>query len=116
MIKLSELFKNQKSEEIKVDFVVKTGNEVVATVKDKYRCEIISTATESGWYMDTPVKVYCSCPDLQFRWAYVLDKHKALLHPEQFVLEPPKEKNPGMKTGACKHLAAVAKKLVEEMK
>ena len=116
MIKLSELFKNQKPEEIKVDFIIESDNEVVATVKDKYRCEIQNADAENGWHMNTPVKVYCSCPDLQFRWAYVLDKHKALLHPEQFVLEPPKEKNPGMRTGACKHLAAVARKLIEEEK
>jgi len=114
MIKLTELTKNQKPEEIEVDFVIKTDKQVVATVKNKYRCEIESS--ESGWTADTKVKVFCSCPDFQFRWAYVLWKHDALLHPDSFVLEPPKEKNPGMKVGACKHLAAVARELLKTEK
>jgi len=113
-IKLIELTRNHKQEEIPVDFIIKNSKEIVANVKNKYRCEIVKTDKNSNWNSDTPVKVYCSCPDFQFRWAYVLDKHRALLHPESFVLEPPKEKNPGMRIGACKHLAAVARQLLNK--
>ena len=115
MIKLIELTKNQKQEYMKIDYVMKTSKNIVATVKDKYRCEIINTSN-GAWGAETPVKVYCSCHDFQFRWAYVLHQHKALLYTENFVLEPPKHRNPGMVVGACKHLAAVANDLLSDKK
>jgi len=112
MIKLIELTKNNKYDKsMTVSFIEKTSHNVVASVKDKYRCEIEKLGN-GDWAGDSNVKVYCNCSDFQFRWAYVLDQHKALLHPENFVLEPPKNKNPGMTVGACKHLAAVARELV----
>jgi len=63
--------------------------------------------------MDTPkltrntkVKCYCSCPDFQFRWAYVLDQQGALLNPKHFQLTPPNITNPNEKLNACKHIHA----------
>lgn len=50
------------------------------------------------------LKVYCSCSDFKFRWAYVLYKQGALLNPKEFVLEPPKKTNPDNKMNACKHI------------
>ena len=117
MVKLIQITKNIKQQnEIPITFVVKNDNEIVANVEDKYRCEISKADNSKGWAADTPVKVFCSCPDFQFRWAYVLYEHSTLLHPDSFVLEPPKKTNPGMKLGACKHLNAVARELLNNDK
>jgi len=114
MIKLNQILINQKQiDEIPVDFTNVTKEDAVATVNNKYRCEIVKN-DDDKWSSDSEIKVYCSCPDFQFRWAYVLSKNNALLNASSFVLEPPKEKNPGMKVGACKHLAAMAKRLIEK--
>jgi hypothetical protein len=53
---------------------------------------------------DTKVRVACSCPDFKFRWAYVLHKQGALLHPSNFILTPPKITNPNEIEATCKHL------------
>ena len=50
------------------------------------------------------VKVYCNCDNFKFQWAYVLHKHDALIAPQNFVLLPPKQTNPNMDVGCCKHI------------
>ena len=50
------------------------------------------------------VKVYCNCDNFKFQWAYVLYKHNALIAPQNFVLLPPKQTNPNMDVGCCKHI------------
>lgn len=56
------------------------------------------------------VKVYCNCDDFQFRWAYVLHKFNALIAPQNFVLLPPKQTNPNMTVGCCKHIKVFLEK------
>ena len=53
---------------------------------------------------NSKVRVACTCDDFKFRWAYILYQRGALLHPNRFVLEPPKITNPNMEINACKHI------------
>ena len=53
---------------------------------------------------NSKVKVYCNCENFKFQWAYVLYKHDALIAPQNFVLLPPKQTNPNMNVGCCKHI------------
>lgn len=53
---------------------------------------------------NTKVKVYCNCENFKFQWAYVLNKHNALIAPQNFILLPPKQTNPDLKIGCCKHI------------
>lgn len=54
--------------------------------------------------LNSRVKVFCNCDDFKFRWAYVLHKFNALIAPQNFVLLPPKQTNPNMEIGCCKHI------------
>ena len=60
---------------------------------------------------NTPLKVYCSCPDFRYTFSYVLYKHKALLYEEEFPdifkKVPPKIRNPFQIPFACKHVYTV---------
>ena len=56
------------------------------------------------------VKVYCNCDDFKFRWAYVLHKFEALIAPQNFILLPPKQTNPNMAVGCCKHIKVFLEK------
>jgi hypothetical protein len=53
---------------------------------------------------NTKVKVYCNCDNFKFQWAYVLNKYSALIAPQNFILLPPKQTNPDLKIGCCKHI------------
>lgn len=50
------------------------------------------------------VKVFCNCDNFKFQWAYVLHKHDALIAPQNFILLPPKQTNPNLTVGCCKHI------------
>lgn len=50
------------------------------------------------------VKVFCNCDNFKFQWAYVLNKHNSLIAPQNFILLPPKQTNPDLTIGCCKHL------------
>lgn len=50
------------------------------------------------------VKVFCNCDNFKFQWAYVLFKHDALIAPQNFILLPPKQTNPNLAVGCCKHI------------
>ncbi len=50
------------------------------------------------------LRVYCSCHDFKFRWAYPLSLEGALMHPNDFQLTPAKITNPDNLTNACKHI------------
>jgi len=67
--------------------------------------------------LNSKIKVYCSCPDFAYTFAYVLYKHNALLYPEEFPIEfktiPPKKRNPYQIPFVCKHLYTVIKYCVE---
>ena len=89
------------------NLVVAETHEKVVTIKNE--------TPALGWAPQTQVTVDCTCPDFQFRWAYVLWKHDGLLYPEKYVLEPPKKKNPGMTVGACKHVTRVIQDLLEKV-
>lgn len=56
------------------------------------------------------VRVYCNCDDFKFRWAYVLHKFEALIAPQNFILLPPKQTNPNMTVGCCKHIKVFLEK------
>ena len=117
MVKIIQLTSNDKQQDdMSVAFITKNDKEIVATVENKYRCEILKTDNIDYWNNNTNVKVFCSCSDFQFRWAYTLYKHGALLYAENFVLTPPKIKNPGNKVGACKHINATIRKLLNNNK
>jgi len=66
---------------------------------------------------DSKVKVYCSCPDFAYTFAYVLYKHDALLYPEEFPIEfktiPPKKRNPQQIPFVCKHIYTILKYCLE---
>ncbi len=111
-VTLGQIIKNNKDDDkIKCLALNKTDNKVTFSVNDgKYTCVIENSS--GNWDIDTKIKCKCSCPDFQFRWAYVLWKHKGLLDPNDFILEPPKHKNPGMVIGACKHLNKCARNLL----
>ena len=53
---------------------------------------------------DSLVKVFCNCDNFKFQWAYVLHKHNALISPQNFILLPPKQTNPNLDIGCCKHI------------
>ena len=53
---------------------------------------------------NTKVKVYCNCDNFKFQWAYVLHKYDSLIAPQNFILLPPKIKNPTLEIGCCKHI------------
>lgn len=59
------------------------------------------------------VKVFCNCDDFKFRWAYVLHKFDALIAPQNFILLPPKQTNPNMTIGCCKHIKVFLEKANE---
>ena len=115
-VTLLQVSKNMKDDnKLDIQWLEKTDASAVALVHEgKYRVEIQNLKPELGWDPGVPVKVYCSCPDMQFRYAYVLWKHGGLLHEENFVLEPPKVRNPGMVVQACKHVGKVARELMSE--
>ena len=50
------------------------------------------------------VKVFCNCDNFKFQWAYVLHKWNALISPQNFILLPPKQTNPNLDLGCCKHI------------
>ena len=60
---------------------------------------------------NSPLKIYCSCPDFRYTFAYVLYKHDALLYenefPDEFKTIPPKKRNPYQIPFACKHVYTV---------
>jgi len=90
--------------------------------------KIHSENEEGKWYFvsigapeeivkrDTPVAVYCSCPDFRYTFSYVLYKYKALLRneefPEIFKTVPPKHRNPYQIPWACKHVYTIANLIV----
>lgn len=53
---------------------------------------------------DSKVKVFCNCDNFKFQWAYVLHKYDSLIAPQNFILLPPKIKNPTLEIGCCKHI------------
>jgi hypothetical protein len=61
---------------------------------------------------ESNVKVFCSCPDFRYTFAYALHKLGALLFPEifpkPFTTIPPKHRNPYMIPWACKHIYTIA--------
>lgn len=78
----------------------------------KYTVQVKNGTPELGWVPEARVQVSCTCPDFQYRWAYVLYKHGSLLNKENYVLEPPKERNPAMKIGCCKHAAKTLREIL----
>lgn len=73
-------------------------------------------ATMIEFYADNKVKVSCSCEDHLYRWEYALARKKA-----SYITysngERPKDTNPKMVAGCCKHCIALyatlrAKKLL----
>lgn len=62
---------------------------------------------------NTEVKVFCNCDDFKFRWAYVLHKFDSLIAPQNFILLPPKQTNPNMAVGCCKHIKVFLEKANE---
>jgi len=64
---------------------------------------------------DSSVRIYCSCHDFKFRWAYALSTQGALLHPGEFQLTPAKVTNPENNMKACKHLHTFMKLEMEQL-
>ena len=62
---------------------------------------------------NTKIKAYCNCDDFKFRWAYVLHKFDGLIAPQNFILLPPKQTNPNMEVGCCKHIKVFLEKASE---
>ena len=58
-----------------------------------------------------PIKVFCSCPDFRYTFAYVLNNRGALLYKERFpkiFFEiPPKHRNPYQIPWGCKHIFTI---------
>lgn len=54
--------------------------------------------------VNSNIKVFCNCDNFKFQWAYVLHKHNALIAPQNFILLPPKQTNPNLDIGCCKHI------------
>lgn len=63
------------------------------------------------------IKVYCTCPDFAYTYAYVLYKNDALLYPDEFPVEfktiPPKKRNPDQIIFICKHVYTILKYCLE---
>jgi len=68
--------------------------------------------------LNSKVKIYCSCPDFAYTFAYVLYKRNALLYPEEFPIEfktiPPRIRNPHHIPFVCKHVYTVLKVCLEK--
>jgi len=104
-----------------------TKTDIKRIKADKVRIlnfKIHSESEEGKWYFvsigaseeivkrDTPIAVYCSCPDFRYTFSYVLYKYKALLRDEEFPdifkMVPPKHRNPYQIPWACKHVYTIA--------
>jgi len=67
----------------------------------------------------TRVRTRCSCEDYYFMWSYWNSREKALVgaHKRYIPVRPPSGRppvNPSESPGACKHLLALFKKLIDE--
>lgn len=82
----------------------KTLNGFVVSKKTEkiYRMQILMDTDDLT--NDTKGAYYCDCQEFMYRCAYVLYTKKALLHPNLFVLTPPKVTNPNREVKLCKHL------------
>lgn len=57
------------------------------------------------------VQLHCDCKFFAFNLAFGLHQHTSLLHPESFVLVPPKSKNTSLVLSGCKHVIKVAREI-----
>lgn len=64
--------------------------------------------------MNTKLKLYCSCLDFTYRYAYCFYEKDALYTRSGFVIEPPDITNPDCKIKGCKHIKASLKYAVEK--
>jgi hypothetical protein len=76
--------------------------------KNRYTPEI-EVYTATGIHITSPVKIFCNCDSFKFEFAYAVAKYDSLLHPENFILHRPKEKNQFVTASGCKHIIALAK-------
>ncbi len=57
------------------------------------------------------VQLHCDCKFFAYNLAFGLHQHTSLLHPESFVLIPPKSKNTSLVLSGCKHIVKIAREL-----
>jgi len=91
-------------------------NEIGAILKDN---KITINSTANGHHVEilahgssltanTPVEIFCDCEFFKYNLAFGLSKVGSLLHPESFVLVPPKSKNMHLTLSGCKHIILMA--------
>jgi len=85
---------------------------------DEYKLYYVSIGTyDTVLTPDSKIKVYCTCPDFAYTFAYVLYKRRALLYEEEFPIEfktiPPRHRNPYQIPFACKHVYTVLRFCIE---
>ena len=90
-------------------FVVSKRSEKVYRIQVLMDTDTINSNTKGAYY--------CDCSEFMYRCAYVLYTKKALLHPNLFVLTPPKTTNPSREVKICKHIKVfLARKLASTLR
>ena len=70
-----------------------------------------SSKVKKSNYLNTPVRVFCSCEYFNYYLAYALGKHKSVIPRKEIsyaVKTPARVTNPGSVPFICKHLYAIA--------
>lgn len=94
-----------------IDAIEQDGVIDVRSVINGYPQEMVihGAAIESS----LPVQVSCGCDFFKYNLAYGLYKVGSLLHPENFILRPPKKKNVFLTISGCKHLILLSRSLYQ---
>lgn len=94
-----------------INAIEENGNISVDSMVNKHNVQLIiySEIINSS----APVKCYCTCEQFKFSNAYSLYKVNSLIHPEKFILRPPKQKNTSMTLSGCKHIILVSRTLYQ---
>ena len=66
---------------------------------------------DSKLEVSSRVQIQCDCKFFTYNLAFGLHQHTSLLHPESFVLVPPKSKNTSLVLSGCKHVIKVAREI-----
>ena len=92
-----------------INIIEKFNNIFITSVANEHSVEI--QVLDPILSVKSPVKLYCDCEFFQYNLAFSLYKNNSLLHPEKFVLKPPKKKNVSMQLSGCKHIILVSQSL-----
>ena len=76
-----------------------------------YQVEVVGVDNFYRIY-ESPVKVSCSCPDIKFRFAYVLERKKAIVK-KLSNGKPPLIRNPTYTPMTCKHSVALLNYIIK---